>query len=183
MACSIFPSAIFHDGGSVLAAMSRLRHFRTRGGAMIITCPQCETRYTADAASFSASGRKVRCSKCGHLWHQAAPEPERVLAPEAPAAGHAAKLRSATAPVGRSGGQACQRLIARTRGAPCAVDAYRRRPARTLSLDFQPAAQNPWRWAEPALLGETDRAAAGGEASPAAFRESGLNGGNKPAVL
>src|SRR5437016_11032432 len=86
MACSISPSAIFHDGGSVLAAMSRLRHFRIRGGAMIITCPQCETRYTADAASFPASGRKVRCSKCGHLWHQAAPEPERVLAPEAPAA-------------------------------------------------------------------------------------------------
>src|SRR5438105_2919473 len=55
---------------------------------MIITCPQCETRYTADAASFSASGRKVRCSKCGHVWHQAAPEPERVLAPEtAPASG------------------------------------------------------------------------------------------------
>src|SRR5438105_8345665 len=71
---------------------------------MIITCPQCETRYTADAASFSASGRKVRCSKCGHLWHQAAPEPEPVLAPEAPAAGHAAKLRSATAPVGAQAG-------------------------------------------------------------------------------
>jgi len=52
---------------------------------MIITCPQCETRYTADAASFPASGRKVRCSKCGHVWHQAAREPERVLAPEPPA--------------------------------------------------------------------------------------------------
>lgn len=49
---------------------------------MIITCPQCETRYTADAGSFPASGRKVRCSKCGHVWQQAAPEVERVLAPE-----------------------------------------------------------------------------------------------------
>ena len=58
---------------------------------MIITCPQCETRYTADAASFPASGRKVRCSKCGHVWHQAASEPERVLAPEAPPAGRAAE--------------------------------------------------------------------------------------------
>src|SRR5438552_9436523 len=91
MACSIFPSAIFHDGGSVLAAMSRLRHFRIRGGAMIITCPQCETRYTADAASFPASGRRVRCSKCGHVWHQAAPEPEPVVAPEAPPAGRTAE--------------------------------------------------------------------------------------------
>src|SRR5207248_1655727 len=80
------------------------RHFRIRGGAMIITCPQCETRYTADAASFPASGRKVRCSKCGHLWHQAAPEPERVLAPEAPAAGHAAEQRSAAVPVSAQAG-------------------------------------------------------------------------------
>jgi predicted Zn finger-like uncharacterized protein len=64
---------------------------------MIITCPQCETRYTADAASFPASGRKVRCSKCGRVWHQAAPEPERVLAPELPA--EAAAAGELTAPV------------------------------------------------------------------------------------
>jgi predicted Zn finger-like uncharacterized protein len=64
---------------------------------MIITCPQCETRYTADDASFPASGRKVRCSKCGHLWHQAAPEPEPVLAPEAPPASRAAEQGPARA--------------------------------------------------------------------------------------
>ena len=61
---------------------------------MIITCPQCETRYTTDAESFPASGRKVRCSKCGQVWHQAAPEPELVLSTEAPppaAAGEPAK--------------------------------------------------------------------------------------------
>jgi len=49
---------------------------------MIITCPQCETRFITDTASFPASGRRVRCSKCGHVWHQAAPEPELVLTPE-----------------------------------------------------------------------------------------------------
>jgi predicted Zn finger-like uncharacterized protein len=43
---------------------------------MILTCPQCETRYQADAAKFAPPGRKVRCAKCGHLWHQDAPEPE-----------------------------------------------------------------------------------------------------------
>lgn len=76
---------------------------------MIITCPQCETRYTVDAASFPVSGRKVRCSKCAHVWHQVAPEPERVLAPEpapassaagavAPAAPGFAAIRASVAP-------------------------------------------------------------------------------------
>ena len=48
---------------------------------MILTCPQCETRYQADASKFAPPGRKVRCAKCGHVWHQDAPEPE--TAPEA----------------------------------------------------------------------------------------------------
>jgi predicted Zn finger-like uncharacterized protein len=43
---------------------------------MILTCPQCATRYQADAAKFQPSGRNVRCAKCGHLWHQEAPPPE-----------------------------------------------------------------------------------------------------------
>ena len=47
---------------------------------MILTCPQCATRYEADAAKFAPPGRKVRCAKCGHVWHQDAPEPE-ILAP------------------------------------------------------------------------------------------------------
>jgi predicted Zn finger-like uncharacterized protein len=51
---------------------------------MILTCPSCSTRYTVDEAKFPAAGRMVRCAKCGHSWHQAAPEPEP--APEAEAA-------------------------------------------------------------------------------------------------
>jgi predicted Zn finger-like uncharacterized protein len=43
---------------------------------MILTCPQCDTRYQADAAKFRPAGRNVRCAKCGHLWHQDAPPPE-----------------------------------------------------------------------------------------------------------
>lgn len=42
---------------------------------MILTCPQCATRYQADAAKFQPAGRNVRCAKCGHLWHQDAPPP------------------------------------------------------------------------------------------------------------
>jgi predicted Zn finger-like uncharacterized protein len=43
---------------------------------MILTCPSCATRYQADAAKFPADGRQVRCAKCGHVWHQAAPAAE-----------------------------------------------------------------------------------------------------------
>ncbi|HEX4533096.1 MAG TPA: DUF3426 domain-containing protein [Rhizomicrobium sp.] len=57
---------------------------------MILTCPQCATRYEADAAKFPAQGRNVRCAKCSHVWHQAGPdadgavpEPEAFVPPTA----------------------------------------------------------------------------------------------------
>jgi len=43
---------------------------------MILTCPQCATRYQVDAGKFPPSGRNVRCAKCGHVWHQLGPVPE-----------------------------------------------------------------------------------------------------------
>ncbi len=49
---------------------------------MILTCPQCSTRYQADAAKFQPSGRNVRCAKCGHLWHQDAPPVETDMTPD-----------------------------------------------------------------------------------------------------
>jgi predicted Zn finger-like uncharacterized protein len=53
---------------------------------MILTCPNCDTRYSVDGAKFPAAGRTVRCAKCGHSWHQAAetPEPEPVFEAAAP---------------------------------------------------------------------------------------------------
>jgi predicted Zn finger-like uncharacterized protein len=69
---------------------------------MILTCPQCETRYQTDASQFVPAGRKVRCAKCGHVWHQAPPEPEIELVPVSEpqpyAATTAAPQRSAYAP-------------------------------------------------------------------------------------
>jgi len=41
---------------------------------MILACPECRTRYQTDALNFPPAGRKVRCAKCGHIWHQPAPQ-------------------------------------------------------------------------------------------------------------
>jgi predicted Zn finger-like uncharacterized protein len=43
---------------------------------MILTCPECTTRYQTDASQFAPDGRKVRCAKCGHVWLQMPPAPE-----------------------------------------------------------------------------------------------------------
>jgi len=52
---------------------------------MILTCPQCATRFQADEAEFPPAGRTVRCGKCRHHWHQpgfaVAPEPATVPRP------------------------------------------------------------------------------------------------------
>ncbi|MGA7712871.1 MAG: DUF3426 domain-containing protein [Rhizomicrobium sp.] len=55
------------------------RLFSARGPiatGMILTCPECSTRYQADEAKFPPAGRDVRCAKCGHVWHQKPLGPE-----------------------------------------------------------------------------------------------------------
>lgn len=48
---------------------------------MILTCPECATRYALDSALLEPKGRRVRCTECAAIWFE---EPE---APEiAPAA-------------------------------------------------------------------------------------------------
>lgn len=74
---------------------------------MILTCPNCDTRYSVDGSRFPPQGRTVRCAKCGHSWHQAAEveppaeadsaaEPVVAPVPEAPAPAAAGAAPSPT---------------------------------------------------------------------------------------
>ena len=50
---------------------------------MIVTCPECSTRYLVDPRNLGATGRMVRCASCAHTWHQTPPDdaPRRVDVP------------------------------------------------------------------------------------------------------
>ncbi|MFN4288165.1 MAG: MJ0042-type zinc finger domain-containing protein [Brevundimonas sp.] len=50
---------------------------------MILTCPECSTRYFVPDESLGPSGRRVRCQACAHTWMASADAPmELTLTPE-----------------------------------------------------------------------------------------------------
>ncbi len=50
---------------------------------MIITCPECKSRYVVNPNALLPRGRTVRCAKCSHNWFEEKPKPEiEVLPPE-----------------------------------------------------------------------------------------------------
>lgn len=57
-------------------------HERSRSlrfAAMILTCPECATRYFIDGGAIGFSGRTVRCSSCNAAWHVYPPDDEEPL--------------------------------------------------------------------------------------------------------
>ena len=50
---------------------------------MILTCPNCSTKYLVDPAALGVDGRRVRCARCRHIWLQ---EPEVRIADVPPVA-------------------------------------------------------------------------------------------------
>lgn len=40
---------------------------------MILTCPNCSTRYSIDPLSIGPEGRAVKCAKCGNKWREFPP--------------------------------------------------------------------------------------------------------------
>lgn len=43
---------------------------------MILSCPDCHTRFAIDAAHLAPDGRRVKCGKCAHVWYESMPEPD-----------------------------------------------------------------------------------------------------------
>jgi predicted Zn finger-like uncharacterized protein len=52
---------------------------------MVVTCPNCRSRYAVDPLKIGPAGRTVECARCHHQWHQAVegppPAPELVIRP------------------------------------------------------------------------------------------------------
>ena len=116
--------------------------------ATLIICPACDTRYETKAV-FPPEGRKVRCSKCGHVW-QAHPvtvpppaKPVPMTPPPPPAAGRQAAANAAAAEARRRGQCGTERICRHRAVAPSAPPRRRRcsRVSRDAGMDADLAAQ------------------------------------------
>jgi predicted Zn finger-like uncharacterized protein len=81
--------SILHAGSGRVHGLKAIRP-RLAVMATLIICPVCHTRYEI-AAVIPPEGRKVRCSKCGHVWQAmavvGAAKPAPVSVPRPPATG------------------------------------------------------------------------------------------------
>ena len=52
---------------------------------MVVTCPNCGSRYAVDPLAIGPAGRTVQCARCDHRWFHmvegTAPLPDMVIRP------------------------------------------------------------------------------------------------------
>lgn len=83
-----------------------------RADRMILTCPQCSTRYHVDPASLGSTSRRVRCSNCQHRW-VAKPSPDAPTVVELGTTEPHSGLRSRPGvPIGKEGGRGSASMVA-----------------------------------------------------------------------
>ena len=46
---------------------------------MIITCPNCSTKYSINKTILGVDGKKVKCFDCGHEWNQTLDSTKKTL--------------------------------------------------------------------------------------------------------
>ncbi len=51
---------------------------------MILTCPECKSRYVVNPSALLPRGRTVRCAKCSHSWFEKKPEDDVEIVPPPP---------------------------------------------------------------------------------------------------
>jgi predicted Zn finger-like uncharacterized protein len=80
----------------VITQLTRERNPKQQQG-MILTCPQCSTRYHVDATALGATGRTVRCASCGQRWSVKPPADAPQTVEFAPAQAAPARVRPVAA--------------------------------------------------------------------------------------
>lgn len=53
-----------------------------QAGRMIVNCPNCATRFTLPDGALGTAGRRMKCARCGHKWHEMPPQDEAEAAPD-----------------------------------------------------------------------------------------------------
>ena len=114
---------------------------------MHLTCPSCGATFLVEPEHLGPTGRRVRCGKCGHTWHQQRPSEadaaERTeakaaaaaFAPSEPTAEPAAEQapEPAAKPAAKPAAEPAPEPTAKPEPAPEPVDTGERGPRRTAS--------------------------------------------------